>query len=247
MLRGPMGVRRFLNLQTATNGGIAPATRAKPAKPILRLPADTRMIDVHGESFYGPALRKFVTANGVNLNRTDDFDLDDVLVRLIPEPTNPQDPRAIMVAAPDGSCLGHVGRANALKYAEIITELAETHDLWCKAQIGGGKYPSGWRIGVWLYIPTPGELAKQAGDAAAQSVVTLERKWREATALQHDAFETFTATLARIHDHDEAHMQFVRAGLEKAIRSHTRSAKALQRAALDFHGTAHPDHGDAGE
>ncbi len=198
------------------------------------------MVEVRGESHYVAALERLVSAQGVNLKRVDEFDLDDIWLRLIPEPTNPYDPRALMVASSEGDCLGHIGRENAAKYAEIITELAGGHDLWCRAQIGGGRYDDGWRIGVWVFMVSPGDLAKQAGRVAAQSVATLESKWREATIIHTGAMDNFTATLAQMRaadqDPDGEHMQFARAGLEKAIRSYARAVKALQQAVNDFHG-----------
>lgn len=199
------------------------------------------MVEVRGESHYVPALERLASAQGVNLKRVDEFDLDDIWLRLIPEPTNPYDRKALMVTSPEGHCLGHIGRENAAKYTEIITELAKAHDLWCRAQIGGGRYDDGWRIGVWVFMVSPGDLAKQAGRAAAQSVAALESKWREATIIHTGAVDTFTATLAQMraadHDPDGEHMQFARTGLEKAIRSYARAVKALQQAVTDFHDT----------
>jgi hypothetical protein len=109
-----------------------------------------------------------------------------------------------MVTSPEGHCLGHIGRENAAKYTEIMTELAKAHDLWCRAQVGGGRYDDGWRIGVWVFMVSPGDLAKQAGRAAAQSVAALESKWREATIIHTGAVDTFTVTLVRMRaaDHD---------------------------------------------
>lgn len=104
----------------------------------------------------------------------------------------------------------------------------------------GGHYDDGWRIGVWVYMVSPGDLAKQAGQVAAQSVAALEGKWREATIIHTGAVDTFTTTLAQMRaadqDPDGEHMQFARAGLEKAIRSYARAVKALQQAVTDFHG-----------
>lgn len=198
------------------------------------------MIDVHGESHYVPALERLAHQSGVNLKRIDEFDLDTIWLRLIPEPANPHDPKAIMVASPDGRCLGHIGRTEAAKYAEVITELAETHELWCRAQIGGGLHNGQWRIGVWLYIPTPGELEKQAGHQAAESVAMLGAKWRDAQVLQTEASQMFDAILAQMRvdgdNPDGEHMLFARANLEKAVRGHLRAAKALHRAVNDFQG-----------
>jgi hypothetical protein len=185
-----------------------------------------------------PALEKLVTAQGINLKHTDDFDLHDLWLRLIPEPTNPADPRAIQVASPDGALLGYLSRENAAKYAEILTELADKHDLWCAAQIGGGLKEDGWSIGVWLYMATPGELAKRASQTASQSVVALETAWHESTAVEQGAREAFDAALSQMRtdglDPDGDEIWFARANVEKAIRSYSRATKALHRAVDDF-------------
>jgi hypothetical protein len=178
-------VRRFFNLQAPAIHPVAPSAfvPSRSRKTALRLPASTRMLNVQGESHYMPALRKLVSTQGVNLGRVDEFDTGDLWLRLTPEPTNQYDRNAIMVTSPKGSCLGYLGREQAAKYVEVITELAVKHDLWCKAQVGGGRYPSGWRIGVWLFIPTPTELTQLAGNKTAGSMALLEGKWRDATTI----------------------------------------------------------------
>jgi hypothetical protein len=212
----------------------------QPTKPALRLPADTRMIDVRGESHYVPALERVARENGVDLKHRDEFDLDDVWLRIIPQPTNPHDSNAIMVASPRGDCLGHISREGAAKYVEVISELAEKHELWCKAQMGGGIYDGDWRIGVWIYIPTPGELGKLASLHAAASIAVLAKKWQDAQALQAEASQILDTTIARMRangeDCDGEHTLLARANLEKAIRAHVRAIKALHRAVTDFQG-----------
>jgi hypothetical protein len=248
MLCALMGVRSFFNLkvpaysQTVQNSpGVTQPTPRSPSKLTsgreLRLPHDTRLIDVVGESHHMPAIERLVTAQGINLSRIDDFDLDNIWLRLIPEPNNPADKRAISVTTAKRELLGYLSRENAAKYVEILTELGRQHDLWCLAQVGGGLKDDGWSIGIWLYMETPGELSKHAGRKAAASVGSLEDKWTVATEIQSDAF---LAALAQMELHgldpDGADRQFSRASLEKAIRAHARSSKALQKAVADFQG-----------
>jgi hypothetical protein len=250
MLCGLMGVRSFFNLKApaysqavqnipAVKPTARPPSKSAPGRE-LRLPHDTRLIDVVGESHHMPAIERLVTAQGVNLRHIEDFDIDNIWLRLTPEPNNPVDKRAISVTTAKRELLGYLSRENAAKYVEILTELGRQHDLWCLAQVGGGLKDDGWSIGIWLYMETPGELSKHAGRKAAASVAALEDQWSAATKTQSDAYNMFLAALAQMEldgvDPDGTDKQFSRASLEKAIRAHARSSKALQKAVADFQG-----------
>jgi hypothetical protein len=120
-----------------------------------------RFIEVHGESHYLPALERLASEHGVDLAHVDDFDIDDVPVQLIPEPTNPYDPHAIMVVSPTNrDRLGYMAREKAAEYAEAIAKIAMEHDLWCAAQVGGARHDDGWRIGIQLLLPIPSKMAQ---------------------------------------------------------------------------------------
>ncbi len=147
-------VRRFFKLVSG---------QGAPARPALRLPGEANLIEVRGESRCVPALERLAADHGVQLAHVDEFDIDDVWLRLIPEPTNAVDPNALLVTSAQGRRLGYMARERAARYAAVVAELAATHDLWCRAHVGGGRHDGSWRIGVWLHLVAPRELKRAAG------------------------------------------------------------------------------------
>ena len=84
------------------------------------------------------------TEAGVNLG---------VLAALVPEPTNPKDPKAMAVQV-DGATIGHLGGTDARAYRTVVEKLAaDGRAAYCNATIRGGWDRGGedWgRFGVSL-------------------------------------------------------------------------------------------------
>jgi hypothetical protein len=234
----PAGLRRFLRL--STNPTTAPGARSRPIQPSLRL-ATGRIVEVRGESRRLRQLEDLVTTQGVNLRACDEFDIGNVWVQLSPEPGNPVDGNAIMVLAPQGELIGYMARERAAQYVAPICELARSHELWCEAQIGGGLHADGWRIGVWLHLPSPRDLEQQISGRSATTVAGLQRRWADATQLANGAFQALGQTLETLNDAgqdgDEESMQVQRATLEKAVRAHEGSKRPRTRS-QPVHATA---------
>jgi hypothetical protein len=100
-----------------------------------------RNISVVGESNYQPALRK---VSGAPASGEWSYECS---AQLIPEPTNPHDPKAVMVQV-DGECVGYLSRHNARVFGPRILEIGE---VVCEAFIGRG--PENPNLGVRLHLP----------------------------------------------------------------------------------------------
>lgn len=107
-------------------------------------------MNVAGESHYQEALREIVgttTATEVAV---------DTEALLVPEPSNPHDPNAVMVQI-DGKLVGYLPRGDAVAYGETLSELSARGRLGlCEARIAGRGDESGTsNLGVFLRLPEP--------------------------------------------------------------------------------------------
>ncbi|HZI90951.1 MAG TPA: HIRAN domain-containing protein [Thermoleophilaceae bacterium] len=111
-----------------------------------------RLVNVAGESHYQEALREIV---GATAEREIAMDTEALL---IPEPTNPHDPNAVMVQI-DGKVVGYLPRDEAVAYGPALAELAARGRTGaCEARIAGRGGDSGTsNLGVFLRLPDPDE------------------------------------------------------------------------------------------
>lgn len=94
-------------LRSLLGGGQRPAQTRAPSLRVTTTLYDN--VPVVGESFYQPALRAITcTEEGEAVEC-------DCIAELVPEPENPHDSNAVKVVI-DGSKVGHLSRANAVKY-----------------------------------------------------------------------------------------------------------------------------------
>lgn len=129
-------LRRLLNLPTKSEPPRSPA-RATIIEP--RLP-------VVGESHYQPAL---VAITGSSPGQDV---AHECLAELVPEPTNPHDPNAIMVKV-EGKCVGYLSRQNAVKFGPRIKAMIDAgQPTICNAFIGCKPDTGNPNLGVSLEV-----------------------------------------------------------------------------------------------
>lgn len=110
----------------------------------------TRRLSVVGESNYQEAL---VRLSGCPATGEHKFDCSAVLV---PEPTNPHDPRAVMVQV-ERECVGYLSRHNAARFGPKVRAMNEQGEpALCMAFIGRG--PDHENLGISLRVPYDGPL-----------------------------------------------------------------------------------------
>ena len=134
---------------------------------LLMEPQGRARVDAVGESHYQGTLEAI--AGG---RTTDGVRNPDHLAALIPEPTNPYDPKAVrevIVPTKGGQAWGHVGhlsREDAVAYRPVIDAAAAVaHVIGCRASLTGGwdrGHGDRGSIGVILALRTPAECAAEA-------------------------------------------------------------------------------------
>ncbi len=109
-----------------------------------------RLVNVAGESHYQEALREIVGAPAGEQVAVD------TEAMLVPEPSNPHDPNAVMVQI-DGRLVGYLPREEAVAYGPALEELgARGRTGLCEARIAGRGGESGTsNLGVFLRLPDP--------------------------------------------------------------------------------------------
>ena len=109
-----------------------------------------RLVNVAGESHYQEALREIVGSRGPG-----EVAVDTEAV-LVPEPSNPHDPKAVMVQI-DRKLVGYLPREEAVAYGPTLAELAgRGRTGLCEARIAGRGDESGTsNLGVFLRLPDP--------------------------------------------------------------------------------------------
>ena len=108
------------------------------------------LVNVAGESHYQEALQELTGTDGTSEIR------QDAEAVLVPEPSNPHDPNAVMVQI-DERLVGYLPRAAAVAYASMIAAVRDRGRApACEAMIAGrGGERSA--LGVFLRLPMPGE------------------------------------------------------------------------------------------
>lgn len=89
--------------------------REKPLYEVSAVISYEERVAIVGESHYQDAIR---SACGWKPGTDTAFDC---MAELVPEPTNPHDPNAIMVQI-DGRCVGYLSRDDAVVYGPAIKE-----------------------------------------------------------------------------------------------------------------------------
>lgn len=103
-------------------------------------------VDVVGESHYQSAIR--AACNWKSGTDT----LFHCMAELIPEPTNPYDRNAIMVAI-DGACVGYLSRQDAVTLGPAVREAVEHQGSgMCRAVIAGRVDSDTANLGVFLHL-----------------------------------------------------------------------------------------------
>jgi hypothetical protein len=108
----------------------------------------TELVAAVGESHYQDALRSLC-----GNQRWEDVQFDCTAV-LVPQPTNPHDPNAVMVQV-DATLVGYLSRGDAINYQALIRE-ATPRLIHCEARIAGrGPGADTSNLGVFLRLPPP--------------------------------------------------------------------------------------------
>ncbi|MBX5470805.1 MAG: hypothetical protein IRZ21_13030 [Thermoleophilaceae bacterium] len=107
-------------------------------------------VEVVGESHYQQALRSICGREAWTEVR------HECVALLVPEPTNPHDPNAVMVQI-DGKLVGYLSRADAVAYRPTLRPLAaQGKAAACHAVIAGrGPGSRTSNLGVFLHLPPP--------------------------------------------------------------------------------------------
>jgi hypothetical protein len=110
------------------------------------------LVNVAGESHYQEALRALTDTDGATEVRLE------VEAVLVPEPTNPHDPNAVMVQV-GGLLVGYLPRQSAVAYGPMIAAVAaRSRAAACEAMIAARGGPTS-ALGVFLRLPKPGDEA----------------------------------------------------------------------------------------
>jgi hypothetical protein len=103
-------------------------------------------LPVVGESFYQPAL---LAISGSSPGEEVALDC---IAELVPEPSNPHDPNAIMVKV-EGRCVGHLSRQNAVRFGPRINAMIKAgQPAICNAFIGCKPDTGNPNLGVSLEV-----------------------------------------------------------------------------------------------
>lgn len=114
------------------------------------------LVNVAGESHYQEALRALAGAHGEEQVRIE------AEAMLVPEPDNPHDPNAVMVAI-HGRLVGYLPRRAAAAYAPMLHAVATRgRTAACEAMIAG-RGGEDAVLGVFLRLPEPDDPAYLAG------------------------------------------------------------------------------------
>jgi hypothetical protein len=114
-------------------------------------------VEVKGESFHQDTISKLVGASG-NVRTDGDRRRATLRVWLRPEPENPHDPNAVLVAALSGHPLGHLPRGLCASYQGVLNEVGHRARIWCEACVFGRRVEGRWNYGIWLDLPSAAEL-----------------------------------------------------------------------------------------
>lgn len=114
-----------------------------------------RKISVVGESNYQEALRRVSGAP-----RTGGWRFE-CTACLVPEPTNPHDPKAVMVQI-EGECVGYLSRRNASVFGPRVKAIIEAEgEARCEAFVGRRGDSENPNLGVSLRAPEDSPLFKR--------------------------------------------------------------------------------------
>jgi hypothetical protein len=103
-------------------------------------------VDVVGESHYQPAIRSACDW------KPDTDTLFHCLAELVPEPTNPHDPHAIMVTI-NGACVGYLSRQDAVTLGPAVrAAIKQQGSGACRAVIAGRANSGTDNLGVFLHL-----------------------------------------------------------------------------------------------
>lgn len=129
-------LRRLLNLPEKP-------PRARPPAPTSNFEP---RLSIVGESHYQPALLA-ITGSSAGQEVA-----HDCIAELLPEPTNPHDPNAVMVRV-EGKCVGYLSRQNAVEFGPRIKAMIETgQPTICNAFIGCKPDTGNPNLGVALEV-----------------------------------------------------------------------------------------------
>ncbi len=130
-----------------------PASSRRPERAVLFEDEDcTALVAVVGESHYQDAIRSICGSD-----RWEEVSYD-CIAALVPEPSNPHDPNAVMIQI-NGQCIGHLSRGDAMDYHPMIQEAAARGRLIAgRARIAGrGPGSETSNLGVFLRLPPADE------------------------------------------------------------------------------------------
>lgn len=115
-------------------------------KPLARTSIFEPRLSVVGESHYQAALLAITGSSpGVEV-------AFDCIAELLPEPTNPHDPHAVMVRI-EGKCVGYLSRQNAQKFGRRLKEMVDAgQPTICNAYIGCKPDTGNPNLGVSLEV-----------------------------------------------------------------------------------------------
>lgn len=121
-----------------------------PEKPPTRSSARPSILEprlsIVGESHYQPALLSITSSSP-----GEDVAFD-CIAELVPEPTNPHDPHAVMVRI-EGKCVGYLSRQNARRLGPRLKEMLDAgQPTICSAYIGCKPDTGNPNLGVSLEV-----------------------------------------------------------------------------------------------
>jgi hypothetical protein len=137
--------------------------RRKPANPepepqaVVISAGGEFEVEVRGESFHQDTISKLVGTSG-NVQTDGDRRRATLRAWLRPEPENPHDPNAVLVAALSGHPLGHLPRELCASYQRVLNEVGDRARIWCEACAFGRCVEGRWNYGIWLDLPSAIEL-----------------------------------------------------------------------------------------
>lgn len=140
-----------------------PAPGLQRAEAVIFDDADSReLIAVVGESYYQEDIRGICGSH-----EWEDVSFD-CIAALVPEPSNPYDPNAVMVQI-DARLVGYLSRGDAVEYRPLIDQaLAKDTLVACRARIAGhGPGGETSNLGVFLHLPRPDEPIEWSADREA--------------------------------------------------------------------------------
>lgn len=112
-----------------------------------------KLVQVVGESHYQEALHLLCG------RKADEAIHFECIAGLVPEPSNPHDPNAVMIQI-EGRCVGYLSRHDAVAYSEAVRLALEADTvISCSAMIAGhGPQDAETRnLGVFLHLPKASE------------------------------------------------------------------------------------------